>query len=68
MAQQHPERHVVKLTGKRPRLPSYTRSSRSVEIEQLQHVSDEQRAEIAKQVDHADAQIELTNQYPGRRR
>ena len=55
---------IVMFTGKAPRLPSVR--ARSTKIEQLQHITEEQRADIAKELEHAEQQLKLQSQYPRR--
>jgi hypothetical protein len=46
---------------------AYANPPFTTEVIQLQHITEQQRAEIAKQLEHAEQQLELTRQYPGRR-
>jgi hypothetical protein len=55
---------LIPYFNKRPR---YVRSNRSREIEELVHVTEEQRADITEQLQHAEEQLALAGQYPGRK-
>ena len=68
MVQQRHDRHVILLSGKRPRLPSYIRSSKSPDVmaHPGEHLSDKQIRDAEGELRHADQQLETQSRYPRR--
>jgi hypothetical protein len=54
-------------TRRRPIMQPYKDPPYTTEVIQLQHITEEQRRQIAQELRHSNEQLELTKQYPGRR-